>query len=348
MPEEKESTVRKLAVEIIVGLLVAIVIEPTIRLLNLDRLIRYVPYIWLVIFASLTLDILARWERFRDWLRNISGSLPRGKRILSYVVIGAVGACILIVYWAVITAIFPKPESSPSSEKKITSESNPTTSNTSGQPKQPPPATVSKPESSSTIGSSISRPPGRVAGEVIFADFGPFHRFYQEPPIYFQRLDSALYVSITNQTGKPLYIRRYYVKALVGNNWIKFTNAENIGIRPDSFGAIGVGPGRRYLQHFDLSKKGFDFVTQEWPLNQDEDLEAWMFFISGLPRDDFRKINEFKVTVYDSAEEEYGFVSKYPSKRLPIVAIPIDLPLGLIEPIPANLREEPHSVPKEP
>src|ERR1035437_10610444 len=89
MPEEKESTVRKLAVEIIVGLLVAIVIEPTIRLLNLDRLIRYVPYIWLVIFASLTLDILARWERFRDWLRNISGSLPRGKRILSYVVIGA-------------------------------------------------------------------------------------------------------------------------------------------------------------------------------------------------------------------------------------------------------------------
>jgi hypothetical protein len=117
MPEEKESILRKIRAEIrkiwiefILGLVVAVVTEPTIKALNLDRLIPWVPYIWLVIFVSLTLDALWRWKRLRSWLLRFYASLPRRKKIAFCAALGIFGLTVFIGYWCVITVIFSMQE----------------------------------------------------------------------------------------------------------------------------------------------------------------------------------------------------------------------------------------------
>jgi hypothetical protein len=134
MPEAKESTIRKLVGEIIIGLLVAILIEPTIKALNLERLIPYLPKIWSVILTLLTLNALRRWKRLKDWTTSFCASSRRWNKIVPYTIIGGFGICIFIGYCWAMTAIFAKRESAtkPLSEKLEAKKEN------SSQPKPAP------------------------------------------------------------------------------------------------------------------------------------------------------------------------------------------------------------------
>lgn len=73
---------------------------------------------------------------------------------------------------------------------------------------------------------------GQLACEVANVQFEPFYRFFQEPPLYCQRLDTAVRVNLTNQTGKPLYLRSYDVAALAGTEWVPFKNADSAVFEP--------------------------------------------------------------------------------------------------------------------
>jgi hypothetical protein len=200
----------------------------------------------------------------------------------------------------------------------------------------------------------------RVAGEVVVMFPWSICRFYQNTPQYYQALDTELLVSITNRSGHDLYFRGHTVEALVDGTWIKFKNAEDLGLDQFSFGFIDRD--YKVIRHFDLSANGFDYVMQQRPLKNDESLDAWMFFKSGLilkGKDVDRRIKQFKVFLYDSAEDEYAFTSTYPTRRSTTIVIPNPdlwrtgqaaplcsqcLNMGPVEPLPPNLQEEP--VPK--
>jgi len=168
--------------------------------------------------------------------------------------------------------------------------------------------------------------------------FEPAYRFYQFPPVYYQKLDTWLRVNLTNQTGKRLYIRGHDVRALVGVGWVKFKNADTGAFEPYGFG----GMQKDYLVRFDLSQNGFDYVMQQRPLNTDENSELWMFFISGLSRADQRNINQFKFVFYDSGGIEFPCVSDYSIKTdQGTVVGSSQLKFLPREPIPSDLREEP-------
>jgi hypothetical protein len=89
---------------------------------------------------------------------------------------------------------------------------------------------------------------------------------------------------------------------------------------------------------------GFDYVTQQNPLNPDESIELWMFFISGLTRKNLPEISQFEFIFDDSAIEEFPCTSAYSiqSDKGTVVGILTgDLKALDSEPMPPNLREEP-------
>jgi hypothetical protein len=197
----------------------------------------------------------------------------------------------------------------------------------------------------------------KITGEVVSMFTWPVCRFYQNPPQYYQSLDTELLTSVTNQSGHDLYIRSYTVEALVDGSWIYFKNAEGLGVDELSFGFIDLT--HKVLRHFDLSNNGFDYVMQRRPLKDDESLDMWMFFKSGLSlqgKDIDRRVKQFRVSLYDSGEGQYAFTSSYPSKRSSTIVIPNPdqwrtyrhpplcfqcLNMGPLEPLPDNLKEEP-------
>src|ERR1017187_15841 len=163
----------------------------------------------------------------------------------------------------------------------------------------------------------------QIAGEVVVMFPWPACRFYQNPPQHYQSLDTELLVSVTNRSGHDLYIRAYSVEAMVDGKWIRFKNAEGLGVDQFSFGFID----RTYkcIRHFDLFSNGFDYVMQQRPLRDDESLDMWMFFKSGLAINGKaidRRVKQFMVSLYDSANDEYSFTSTYPTKRGTTITIP--------------------------
>jgi hypothetical protein len=186
--------------------------------------------------------------------------------------------------------------------------------------------------------------PRKLACQVMTVQFEPVFRFFQSPPVYFQRLDTALRVSLVNQTGKPVYIRGYSVAALRSIEWVQFKNADRAAFEPYAFGVMVLEGDKPFIRRFDLSANGLDYVMEHKPLNPDESLELWMFFISGLTRKNLPEISQFKFTFYDSAKEEFICTSAYSiqSDKGTVVGISTgDIKALDSEPIPPNLREEP-------
>jgi len=174
--------------------------------------------------------------------------------------------------------------------------------------------------------------------------FDTLYRFFQDPPVYFQRVDTAIRTSFTNQIGRPLYLQDYEVSALVGTQWVGFKNADRADFEPYAFGVMGVGEGNKFLRRFDLSTNLFDYVMHREPLNANESKELWMFFISGLTRNNQADISQVKFTFRDSTGQELVCVSPYSvhaDKGTVIGLSRGDIKALPFEPIPPNIREEP-------
>jgi hypothetical protein len=167
---------------------------------------------------------------------------------------------------------------------------------------------------------------GPLFGEVLAIQPERFYRFYQHPPQSFERLNAGILVSVTNRAGRPLYTRGYSVKALAGKKWSQFKNANALGVDPYSFGLF-FGD---HIQDLDLSRNGFDYVTSIRPLADNEDFEGWMFGESDTPVDP-KSISKFQVTLYDSTETEYVFVSRFPTRRGTTITVPKQLAFGPTE-----------------
>jgi hypothetical protein len=188
------------------------------------------------------------------------------------------------------------------------------------------------------LGSTISASKDLV-GRVLIARADPLYRFYQHPPAYFERIDTELYVEITNETDVPIYIRGYSVLALVsGQQWKTFQNLPALGLEPDEIGFIA--PNRAYLNRIDLSKNGFDYLIRQKALGAHEAVQAWMFFNSGLSNSKLSQVKKFRITILDSTEKQHIFFSDYPnvSGQFAVGELRV-LPR---ETVPANLQEEPH------
>jgi hypothetical protein len=187
--------------------------------------------------------------------------------------------------------------------------------------------------------------PGTLACQVASVQLDSFYRFFQDPPVYFQRLDTALRLSLTNGVGRRVYLRNYSVAALTLTEWVPFKNADSAAFEPNAFGLMGVGESQAYLGRFDLSANGFDYVMQQKPLEPDENIELWMFFISGLSRERLREISQFKFIFHERAgAEELSCISPYSVKDDQGAVIGMrrgNLKAKPLERIPPNLREEP-------
>lgn len=156
-----------------------------------------------------------------------------------------------------------------------------------------------------------SRP--KLVGYVGYLGFEPFYRFYQHPPAYFERIDTEIYLSLTNQTGQPIHVADYAVAALVGDRWRHLTNLPGLGLEPDEIGLMS--PNRLYLSRIDLSENGFDYLMRKRALAGGEDIEAWMFFRSGIAAVDQSKVKKFRITITDSSQEAHTFFCAYPGPR---------------------------------
>jgi hypothetical protein len=199
---------------------------------------------------------------------------------------------------------------------------------------------ISRAHIASTSGdaaTSSDRPSPDVVGRVLIATAEPFYRFYQHPPAYFERIDTELYVTITNQTAAPLYVQGYSVVALVrGQQWRSFQNLIALGLDPQEIGMMV--PKSSYLSRIDLTENGFDYLMRQKPLGPHQALEAWMFFNSGLTSSYLFDVTQFRITIVDSTQKQHTFFSDYPPQGDPMVGKLKILPR---EPIPPSLREMP-------
>ena len=86
---------------------------------------------------------------------------------------------------------------------------------------------------------------------------------------------------------------------------------------------------------------------QQKPLNNDENLELWMFFISGLSKADRPNISQFKFKFYDGTGAEFPCISDYSietdggSISSTLSTKNTQLKIFPAEPIPPDLKEEP-------
>ncbi len=189
---------------------------------------------------------------------------------------------------------------------------------------------------SSWMTPQVETPKERIVSEIEYIAFGqPSARFYQAPPVAFERLDTQAYVSFTNLVGRPLAIRDWSFSIMIHNKWVKLNKGAGGGFEPYAFGILF--PDR--IVRFDLRKNGFDYVMRERQLAVDENFEGWLFFNSGgLTEADMKKVQKSDITLVDSAGEKFRHVSDYHPK---VIAIPTQLRFLPPEPIPKNLREEP-------
>ncbi len=100
---------------------------------------------------------------------------------------------------------------------------------------------------------------GDIAGEVTYIDIEPVYRFYQRPPVGYDRLDAMVLLSILNRVAHPIYLRRYEVRALVDSKWVTFRSSFGLAVNQYSFGTV-VDGNPPQIHHFDLSTQGFDYV----------------------------------------------------------------------------------------
>jgi hypothetical protein len=186
-----------------------------------------------------------------------------------------------------------------------------------------------------------------IYAEVLGATVDKIGQFYQHPPVYFKKLDTGLYVSLTNQSDYQIYLRRYSVSAAIKGKSVRFENPDPDVIEPDAFGIIDSS--RMLIARFDLSQNGFDYVMGQHPLGAHENANLWMFFLTGTK--DLKElagtIDKFTITFYDSTNKTYrcmapfrkGAISRG-NRTLPPTTH-VDIRFLDAEPIPADLREEP-------
>jgi hypothetical protein len=178
--------------------------------------------------------------------------------------------------------------------------------------------------------------------EVLTIAPGPIYQFYQHPPVAFVRLDTMLYVSITNASDIPLYISRYSAAAFLNGNWITFKNPDPGGYQSDEFGAMIPLDKPTTIRRLDLSSNGFDFVMRHRPLAAHENLKLWMFFLSGIEVGTDLKAVKIRLTFYDSTNKKYECMSQ--NREIGITVGPegsgTDVLYLPAEPIPPNLHEE--------
>jgi hypothetical protein len=185
---------------------------------------------------------------------------------------------------------------------------------------------------------------GPLGCQVMAATFSPIYRFYQEPPVYFERLDAGVRTMLTNETDRPMYLRSYSVSALVGIQWVKFKNADSAAFEPYAFGEIVTKESQSFIGRYDLSDNSFDYIMQRGPLPPGEAKELWMFFISGLSAKNLKEISQFRFVFHDSANKELSCVSDYSiasDRGIVMSRHTGDLKVLGFEPAPPNLREEP-------
>jgi len=198
------------------------------------------------------------------------------------------------------------------------------------------PRPTSSPPSALPPSAPLPRP--TIFGGVNSIFIEPYYRFYQDPPIAFDRLNAALYLNVTNGTGKALYVRGYWVEAFLEGKWVKFSGQMSGAFEPYAYGLMDLKTNT--LTRFDLSRNGFDYITQQRPLAPDENIDAWIFLKAPLNPNDGQKIRKFKVTILDSTDQQYSFVSDYPTKRGTGIVVPQQLRFMPPERIPPTLHEE--------
>jgi hypothetical protein len=186
-----------------------------------------------------------------------------------------------------------------------------------------------------------------IYAEVLGAAVDQMGQFYQHPPVYFKKLDTGLYVSLTNQADYQIYLRRYSVSAAVNGKLVRFENPDPDVAEPDAFGIIDNI--RMRIARFDLSQNGFDYVMGQHPLGAHENANLWMFFLTGTK--DLKElagtIDKFTITFYDSTNKTYRCVAPFRKGAISIGnrTLPptthVDIRFLDAEPIPADLREEP-------
>ncbi len=106
MSEEKEAVSGKLARDVLISAVVIFVIEPTLKALHFEGVVPYLPYIWLFVAMFLTLDVMLRSPKLREWAPRFYGSLKTRNKIMSYAIVAMIGATTFSLYWWGITAIF--------------------------------------------------------------------------------------------------------------------------------------------------------------------------------------------------------------------------------------------------
>lgn len=112
MAEMNESAVLKFARDAAIAIVGGIVLEPTLKQIHFD-VGPYLRHIWLGVLLFLTLDYLTRnyLGRLIEWKK----SLTRGKKFMSYLLVGLVCAAVGCVYWAALGTLIQAKE-----PKKIT------------------------------------------------------------------------------------------------------------------------------------------------------------------------------------------------------------------------------------
>lgn len=177
-----------------------------------------------------------------------------------------------------------------------------------------------------------------LVARVLIARADPLVRFYQHPPVSFERVNTELYVELTNQTDAPIYIQGYSVLALIrGQQWRAFQNLPGLGLESDEIGFLEQH--RAYLARIDLSKNGFDWLIRKGPIGAHQAIQAWMFFKSGLSTSEIFQVTQFRITLIDSTEKQYVLFSDYPNASSSFAVG--ELKVLPREPVPTNLREEP-------
>ncbi|MFI5107967.1 MAG: hypothetical protein ACHP78_03875 [Terriglobales bacterium] len=103
---KQETTIYKLLRDTAIGVLGGIVIEATVKYFDVDVLFPVLPYIWLGIIGFLTFDVLKKSIRIENVAVCIYGKLSERSRVISYLVIFAIGGCVFAGYWWGISKVF--------------------------------------------------------------------------------------------------------------------------------------------------------------------------------------------------------------------------------------------------
>ena len=169
-----------------------------------------------------------------------------------------------------------------------------------------------EPASSATSGPNRGEAVSRLTGRVAILHFEPiFARFYQEPPVSYDPINCALYISLTNDLGKPLYVHGYEVSLLVDGRWTALINLPPLGLQSDEIGILAADTYSR----IDLSLNGFDFLMRQKPLDDEKEVQAWMFFQSPLSPEQQQRVQSVRISILDNSDQWHTFFSDVPSNH---------------------------------